>query len=89
MNDADRLNWLQAESLALQTIVLGLCRSLNTRTELRPLVDEAFYHADDILQAGSLKLPNPDARRHFRLTLHIVEQLRTGIQGKAKPTKGV
>ena len=89
MDVEDEIAWLKAETLALQAILVGLCRSLNARPDTKPFVDEAFGHADTFIHAGAVQFGKPEQTKHFRTAASIIEQLRMGAQGKSQPKKDV
>jgi len=82
---ADPVVWLQAETVTLQTILVGLRRALSSRPELKAAVPEVFYHADDFMQSGSLKFAGEGADDH--IATRFTSSNNCGLASKAQASR--
>lgn len=90
MENQDPVVELQRETLAIQTLLVGLLNALNSRgPEFAAVVGEAFDYAEDILHGTVPGFDSQTANSHFRGTLQMIHQFRMGVQGHNDPKHSV
>ena len=81
MRDHEKeLDALAAETMALQTLFVGLCNALVRRgADMESVVVEAFDYAENIVTSGAIKAGKAGRASHTLKAVEIVEALRAGI----------
>lgn len=81
----DRLRELEAETLALQALVVSLSVGMK-RLGWEAVVLQAYDEAANFIEGEAVKRGHP---HHLAESLKIVEQMRVVIAGQSKPRHGV
>jgi hypothetical protein len=88
MDIENEINSLAAETLALQTLFVELCRGLIVMSpQGRSTIARVFDHAADITEHIAIKHGKSASPEHTVKALGIVEKLRTAVLGdQQKPS---
>lgn len=81
----ERLRELEAETLALQALVVSLSVGMK-RLGWEAVVLQAYDEAANFIEGEAVKRRHP---HHLAESLKIVEQMRVVIAGQSKPRHGV
>ena len=88
MNYETEIEVLNAETLAIQTIVMHvLARIAGISDELAFAVRQGFDDAASDAESSAIQLGKMTGTGHVVKTLHIIESLRTGTLGKPDKPK--
>jgi hypothetical protein len=83
-----QISTLQAETLALQFILLGVLNVLCANNpSMLPLVLRGFDHAANVAEGMSIRKGKTAGR--LPEALEVIEQLRTSVKGKQEPRREV
>lgn len=72
------LDTLYAETLALQTLFVGLCKSLS-KTGMNGAIVEAFDYAENFATVTAVKLGTNARAGHTLKAVEIIEALRVAV----------
>jgi PPE-repeat protein len=72
------LDALSAETLALQTLFVGLCKSLSN-AGMNGAIVEAFDYAENVATSAAVKLGTNARAGHTLKAVEIIETLRSAV----------
>ena len=89
MSVESEMDSLAGESIAVQTMLVGLCIELQ-KAGLTHIVEGALAYTDAVLEAGTLQLGANARLGHVKTAIEVAEAMREATIGnKGGPQQGV
>ena len=77
---------LQAHVMALQSVFIGLCSSIQLSGEpMAAIVAQGFEFAEESLHMAVERLPGSIENDHLRRTIEHLNLIREGVEGRSGP----